>query len=500
MATKKQAAPVVRAQELQTESAPRALDMVEVNYLGLLRSADPLLAERGADYRLYRDLQRDGKVFSGLQKRILALIKHEWAVTTVDPKAPQQDAAEVAQALKRINFDALCGDLMEALLLGMSVVEIVWEVRDGWWVPTRAVKRRPGRFVFVDRPDGPGVELRLLTQSAPLLGQELPPNKFIVHNRNVEDDNPYGIGLGLQLYWPVFFKRKGLVSWNKLNDRFASPTPHGKHRPNATAKEKRTLFDALRAMSNDGVIVTPEDTVIELLESKLTGSVSSQRELVEYMDDWISEVLLGTEPRTQGGGALAAASKERAEVRLGLTKADADLLSGTLNDTLLRWMCEFNGWAACQVYRKVQEETDLKVESETDKNVAAMGFRMSLEAVREKYGDGWEEAPAAPPAAPATVATGQPGAPAQFAEASAPVARGWQSIDRAVASITDEQLQGAMDGLVQPLLDAIDQADDFPAALAALQAAYPKMDSTRLEAMLAQALFGGAFYGQEEAD
>lgn len=495
--------------EATSEAAPRHLDPFETDFLGVIRSNDPLLIERGGDYRIYQDLLRDGKVFASLQKRTLALVQHDWIVSPLDDTAPgaEADAQKVSDALSAINFDQICQDLMGALLLGLSVSEIVWEVRDGAWLPARVLQRRIGRFAFVDPKDGRPPELRLLTREAMVTGVPLPPGKFIAHRVNAQDDNPYGQGLGLQLYWPVFFKRKGIVAWNKLVDRFGSPTPHGKHRPNATPKEKNTLFAALRAMSNDGVLMTPEDVTIELLESKLTGSMSTQRELLEYMDDWIAEVVLGTEPRAKGGGALAAASKERAEVRLGLTKADADLLSGTLNETLLRWLCEYNGWAPCKVYRDVQEEADTKAESETDKNIASMGFRLTLAAVQEKYGEGWEEAPApppAPPTGPAGTVDAAPGgpaalAPAQFAEA-APVSTrpGWEAIDRAVASISDARLQSAMDGLLQPLLDAIDGADDFAGALAAAQAAYPRMDSTRLEAMLAQAMFGAGFFAREQ--
>jgi phage gp29-like protein len=109
------------------------------------------------------------------------------------------------------------------------------------------------------------------------------------------------------------------------------------------------------------------------------------------MDDWIAEVVLGQEPRANGGGALAAASKERQSVRLDLVQADSDLLSETLNSTLIAWICEYNGLAPCLVYRQIKEEEDKKAESETDKNVAGMGFELSEEAVREKYGDGWRK-------------------------------------------------------------------------------------------------------------
>ena len=228
------------------------------------------------------------------------------------------------------------------------------------------------------------------------------------------------MGLGLQLYWPVFFKRKGILSGNKLNDRFGSPTPWGKYPKNSGVKEKGTLFDALKAMSNDGVMMTPEGMSIELLESRLTGSISTQKDLCHYMDGWIQEVILSQEPG-KSTGASASASIEREDVRLDLVQADADLLSDTLNSTLIKWFCEFNGLAPCLVSRVIKKPEDLKVASETDVNVASMGFRPTLEAIRARYGDGWEDAPAPLPAAlpaPAVVA-GEGGKPASFAEAAA---------------------------------------------------------------------------------
>jgi phage gp29-like protein len=136
----------------------------------------------------------------------------------------------------------------------------------------------------------------MVTAQDMLKGVELPERKFLVHRVNPDDDNPYGTGLGSQLYWPVLFKRKGVIAWNKLNDRFGAPTPWGKYPKGATQKEKDTLFAALKAISNDGVVMTPEGMTIDLLESKLSGSVSSQESLCNYMDDWIAEVILGQSP------------------------------------------------------------------------------------------------------------------------------------------------------------------------------------------------------------
>lgn len=401
MADKKKAA-LTAAPVLNTEVANRLVDPFEVNYMGVLRTNDPLLLERGghgsAAYDAYRDLKRDGKVFSGLQKRKLAVISRPWQVDAVEdtPKGVQ-DAKTVSDILRALNFDQVCNDLLDALLMGWAPMEIIWTVRDGLVVPDRVVKRAQRRFVYSQTNADQAADLRLLTTANMLTGTPLPERKFIVHRVNPEDDNPYGMGLGLQLYWPVFFKRKGVIAWNKLNDRFGSPTPWGKYPRGAGPKEKATLFDALRAMSNDGLLMTPEGVSIELLESKLTGTVNTQQTLCEYMDDWIMEVILGQAPRTKGGGALAAASSEREGVRTELSQADSDLLSETINRTLLAWLCDYNGLQRCQVYRVIKRDEDLKAASEADVNVAGMGFKMTLEGVRSKYGEHWEEAPAPTP-------------------------------------------------------------------------------------------------------
>ena len=467
--TSKPAAP-----ELGAEFANRLRDPFEANYMGVLRTNDPLLLERGnGSVELYRDLRRDGKVFSGLQKRQLALIGKAWQAEPrkqEDAKATK-DAETVTSILKGFAFDKLCSELLQALLAGFAVAEIVWTVRDDLVVPERVVTRAQRRFVYVQDDENSPARLQLLTRENMLKGVPVPERKFIVHRVNPEDDNPYGTGLGLQLFWPVYFKRKGVVAWNKLNDRFGSPTPHGKYPRNASPKEKNTLVEALRAFSNDGYVATPEGMEIALLESKLSGNVTTQQQLCEYMDDWISEVLTGQEPARSGGGALAAASKERQNVRQDLTQADSDLLSETLNTSLIAWICEYNGLEPCHVSRQIKEEDDQKTQAETDKAVSELGYELSENAVRAKYGEGWsKKVPAPNPFAgdqggrvplkdihpiderskPASFAepSVQPASAAatQLSVAAAPIVAGWLAqIRKLVDSIDDPaQLQDAL--------------------------------------------------------
>lgn len=419
--TKPQAAKTEQRPPLDSETATRQKDPWANGFMGVVPTNDPLLLERGEAgslaFELYRDLRRDGKVFSGLQKRKLAVVGQPWTVKPqVDTPEGARDAKLVADILAGFAFDRLCASLLNALLVGWQPAEIVWTLRDlplegggtrQMVVPERVPARLQRRFVYRDGKEGQAPELRMITRDAMQDGVPVDARKFIVHVVDAEDGNPYGTGLGLQLYWPVFFKRKGVLAWAKLCDRFGTPTPWGKYPREASPREKGTLFEALRALSNDGFMMTPEGTMIELLESRLSSSGQTPNQsMVEYMDDWIAEVLLGQPPRNGSGGALAAAANEREQVRIELSQADSDLLNETLNRTLLLWICEFNGLQPCTVSRTIKKEEDKKAQSETDVNVAGMGFRPTLEAVRERYGEGWEEAAA--PANPPGSAPGKP--------------------------------------------------------------------------------------------
>ncbi len=510
--TRDSAAPATPRPEFDSEFANRLRDPFEQHYMGVLRSNDPLLLERGhGSVELYRDLKRDGKVFSGLQKRQLALIGKPWQV---EPRKKEdakgtQDALTVTEILKACSFDKLCAELLEALLEGHAVAEIVWTVRDGLVVPKRVVKRAQRRFVYVQVDENAPPWLHLLTRENMLTGIPVPERKFIVHRVNPEDDNPYGTGLGLQLFWPVFFKRKGVVAWNKLCDRFGSPTPHGKYPRNAGPKEKGTLADALRAMSNDGYLMTPEGMEIALLESKLSGNVTTQQALCEYMDDWIAAVLTGQESRASGGGALAAASKERQDVRQDLTQADSDLLSETLNETLLAWICEYNGLAPCLVYRQIKDEEDTKALAEADKIISEMGFELDENTVRAKYGEGWsKKVPAHPPPPPLQdVPINSPRVPAvspqasgtaSFAEPGMAPATQTDALD---ALIDAEQAQwravmAPLAGSVQALLtDAAARGQSAAELLERLPALLPTLDSANLAESLTRTAFAARLAG-----
>ena len=90
------------APQLDSEFANRLRDPFENAYMGVLRTNDPLLLERGhGSSELYRDLKRDGKVFGGLQKRQLALVGKPWQV---EPRVKDDGARRGGALVDRENM------------------------------------------------------------------------------------------------------------------------------------------------------------------------------------------------------------------------------------------------------------------------------------------------------------------------------------------------------------------------------------------------------------
>jgi hypothetical protein len=112
------------------------------------------------------------------------------------------------------------------------------------------------------------------------------------------------------------------------------------------------------------------------------------------MDSELSKAVLGETLSTDvGDRGSYAASRTHNEVRKEVTKADADLLSDTLNRTLIRWDVELNlpGAKPPKLWRNFEEAEDLNTRVTRDKTLFDMGWKLKKEAVSEIYGDFYEE-------------------------------------------------------------------------------------------------------------
>ena len=481
-------------QPIRDEIATIQKDITQVAYLGVLRPHDDTLLSRGGgqDYRIYDNIERDCHAYGVLQKRKLAVVGRPWQVDPASENALDVKAADMVRAqlsaigvpapdnpgeqiVVATNFDLLCYNLLDAILKGFAVGEIMWDV-DGGEIVVREVRPRDQRRFWFDSDH----KLKLKTWSNLLPGEDIPPRKFLVHTYGAKDGSPYGLGLGSRLFWPSLFKRQGITFWLTFLDKFGSPTGLGKYPNGASPSDQEKLLEALASIAQDSGVVVPEGMEVSLLEAT-RGGQAGYESFARYMDEQMTMAVLGESPNAKGaGGALAAAANEREEVRLELVQADADLLSATLNGTLSAWLTAYNvpGARPPKIWRQVKKAEDLKARSERDKNIFALGFRPTLAAITETYGGEWE------PVNPRPLIHGKgPGEldGTEFAEAGATDPT---PID-ALADALDAQAAPAWAAILDQVRGIVARATSLPQLRDDLLAAFGDLDSASLSRVMA---------------
>lgn len=334
----------------------------------------------GKGIEFYEDLLRDSEVRSALQTRRLAVIGKEWSV---DPASEDDADVEIAEFVKDAfldcNFDSARQSLLSGIVLGYKPAEIMWEFVDGAIKIKEIIGKASRRFVF----DTQG-KLRLLTLQNMINGEEVPDRKFIVF-RNVSDNGSYyGDGLGSSLYWHVWFRKNGIKFWAIFCDKFGSPTAVGKYPPGTTKEQQDALLAAIEAIQQESGIKIPDTMAIELLEATRAGSINTYESFCAYHDKAISKVLLGHSAATESTPGKLGNETQSVNIRQDYLKADADALCECLNNSLVRWLVDYN-FPNVKAYPKVwirtEPEKDLKPLADRDL-VLARDLRLP---VMEKY-------------------------------------------------------------------------------------------------------------------
>jgi len=478
------------------EIASRARDVFNPPWGGILRPEDSTLASQGGTdgIRIYDELENDPTAFAALQKRKMAVVARPWQVNPASEAPLDKRAADVVRAqLEAFNFDEACAQLLDALLKGYAVSEIMWEMVGSEVVLKEMIPRNQRRFTFDEN-----AKLRHLTFADMLRGEELPDRKFVVHSCGSKDGNPFGLGIGTRLFWPVFFKRQSMGFWLVFADKFGSPTIVGEYPPGTSAAERNDFIEVLGGVSQDAVMTIPQGMVVRLLEAARTGGMDGYEMLMRWLDEMILQAILGeSNSSRESGGALAAASLIRNEVRMELTRADADLLSSTINKSLVRWITEFNvpGAQPPKVWRKVEAGEDLDARAVRDKTLFDMGYKLDHETVLATYGAGYE-AVQAPPQTPAPAPENKP-APLFSAPSDADVANA--ALDAMLEALPPQALNEQARQMLQPVIDAIFAAGSYEEMLTAIDRVVPGLKMDKLETALGRAMFVAQTYGYGEA-
>lgn len=511
-----------RVASLQNEYLTNHLDGLTPSRLAAtLRNADN--GDLFAQHRLFSDMEdRDTHLAAEMGKRKLALLKLDWSI-----EPPRNaTAAEKAHSdwLTDVLTDAV--DPIEDLILalmdgvghGFAPVELEWRSEGSEFLPS--FNPRPQEWFQLDQKRR---EIRLRDMSVD--GAPLQPFGWVFHTHGKAKTGYLGrLGLHRVLSWPFLYKCYAIGDFAEFLETFGLPIILGKYFSTANNEEKASLMRAVTALGHDARAIMPKEMELEV--SKITGGGDSTPHLamVDWAERSISKAILGqtmsAEAKSTGIGS-GNADLHR-EVRRDILVADAREIAGTLMRDLLYPMIALNrgnidGLRRCPRFVfDTGEAEDIKLFADALPELVGVGMEIPVDWAHNKLRirRPTNNEPVLRVSAPANVLKPElrpdPGkttpknqpvdALAALAASAPPIIPDQAELDAALEAIPPEVLQAQMEQIIGALLADLAAAGGYEQALAVLAEKYPTLDASKLESLLAHAMFVSELWGAAHGD
>jgi phage gp29-like protein len=284
--------------------------------------------------------QRDAHYRSVLSTRKHAVEGLELFVQSAGDSAPEQKIAAAVEEdiLNHPDIMDLRKNALDALGKGFSVNEIIWDTSGSRWKPKTFLFRDPRWFAY-DKDSG-GLRLREPLGNALI---PLEPFRFIVHEPNLLAGMQITSGLSFTALFYWLIKNYDITSWAAFADRFGYPVRLGKYGKKATKEDIATLKRAVAAIGSDVGAVIPDSMIIDIIESKTTGTNAEvYRGLAEWVDKELSKLVLGQTASAEGTPGALGGQQGQEEVRQDICKADSLQFDQTINRDLVIPYVNFN--------------------------------------------------------------------------------------------------------------------------------------------------------------
>jgi len=303
-------------------------------------------------------IERDSTVTAAKGSRKAHILKKEISIVAKD------------ETIKNILEEAFDYDTLDAILdipyQGMGVFEINWH-EDGLYFYPKLIERSYKEFTL---------EHGVLKYSAFGMPEDIPQHKAIYGVYKAKPLKPYGQPLYNPLFWLVEFKNASLEFWIDLLERFGTPWIIAK-----TEGEKDALADEIYNMlGGDGAVLDTEDS-LDIVTIKDNANF---KDIVEYLDNQIREIILGGNLTSQVTGGSHAAAIVHNDIRMDLAGADANILNKILK-SVVRSFKELNSIDDdIQAILKDKDEINKELASR-DKIISEMGYTPKKEYIEKTY-------------------------------------------------------------------------------------------------------------------
>jgi len=183
--------------------------------IGYLDDTDSWLASVGESQSVFTKMMNDPKIESLVENR-KNRVQEMYGSATNTGNAAVDNACK-----KHLTFNLLYKlntILLNAIPYGIALCEIVWEQKDGLYVPVDFI---PIPRTAINFPQSGQRGIPYLSALNRPLDE---PNKFIIHRNDKGDGNVWGTPALRSCYWPWKFKQLGFRFWIQAAERLGVPS------------------------------------------------------------------------------------------------------------------------------------------------------------------------------------------------------------------------------------------------------------------------------------
>ncbi len=451
--------------------------IAQLNYTQLLKflpDPDKVLQKAGKGIEAYRDLLIDGHLTSVKQQRELMLKSMLWEL--YQEESPENIYDLVNTCLKGINIYDLINNILFARFMGTSIIEIVWQLKNGFWMPVQLVPK-PIEWFKLKTDLSWRMVLPDQTKNNDE-GVELPDYKFLIVQNSPNPLEPYGEKLLQKCFWPVVLRRGDIKFWAKFQEKYGMPTTFGKLPAGSPDEKIQKLLDALIQLYEDAVAVIPSDGSIERLSESNSSSAESYKMFLETLDNEISKIVLTQTLTTQiGSTGSYAATESHADILKALAQSDAQFVGEAIG-TLIRYIVELNFSTVPDALPKFVMYFETQVDqnlAKRDKVLKDMGVKFKKNYFARAYNLQEDEFEMEEP---------QTSPPAQFAEPE--------------PEPTSDPVNELTNAIVQKAVASINTFSSYAELQENLDKVFSAMDANKIREALAKESFAARVKGYED--
>lgn len=466
----------------------------------VLPNPDPVLHNTSNTIDLFDAIRRECHVKACTKSRKAGVQRRKWKIEKYD--ARPQDTETVARIFETLDVRRMIRESLDGWGYGYKPLEILWR-REGNLVVPFEIAGKPSRWFAFDN------DSRLRVKKSGYTTEAVEPYKFLLAQYEASYDNPYGEAEYSLCFWPTTFKKGGLQFWAMYLEQFGIPHAIGKVRPGASERDKQDVLNMLTNLIRNAAGVIPNDTSVELLESKGgSGSSDLYWRHEHYHDGEISKVLLGHASAADSTPGRLGNDTSAMDVRSDIIDDDSVMVENTVNQ-LIRYIYELNA----PVLAGPMPRFEIYDENDVDKARADRDFKL-LNSKLVRFSEDYylrtydfrpgevivQEPPPgeSDPVRAEIVRAGFKPAPApsapdlpspQFAAPPSAADPAQSAVDDMIENgVPDTTLLQQADQLLEPLIALVESAQSFDELSAALPGLYPDLDSASIEAMLEKAM------------